>query len=96
MDSLAVFFLLLIEDRVFVLGQHFLLARHFLVPALHHLRGLSVSLKGGTDGVDHAIDRSQTLPLTGLLGGGDAPWDLPVAGEGMISLGLVYPSVQLS
>lgn len=89
MNALSVLLLLFIEDRVLVLGQHFLLARHFLVPALHHLRGLSIPLEGGADRVNNSIDRSQALPLTSLLGGGDAPRDLPVAGEGMISTGSV-------
>jgi len=36
--SLAIFFLLSIENGVFVFGYHFLLTRHFVLPSFHSLR----------------------------------------------------------
>lgn len=55
-NSLAVRLLLLVEERVFVLGQHFLLAGHFAVPPLDGLGGLSVAAQGGAEGVDDAVN----------------------------------------
>jgi hypothetical protein len=79
MNSLSVLLLLPVENRIFVLGQHFLLARHFRVPSLHGLCGyLAIALESTEHGVDDIIDGSETFALASLLRSGEPPWDLPV------------------
>lgn len=77
-NSLAICLFLLIEERVFVFREHFLLAGHFAVPPFDGFGGLSGSVEGGADGIDDTVNGPQALSLTGLLRLGDAPWDLPV------------------
>jgi hypothetical protein len=78
-NSLSVLLLLPVENRVFVLGQHFLLTRHLRVPSLHGLCGyLAIALEGIEHGIDDIIDGSETFALASLLRSGESPWDLPV------------------
>lgn len=87
MNTLAVRLFLLVEQRVFILWQHLLLARHFPVPPIDGSRLQAVTCKGGADGVYHIINGAKALPLASLLGLRDSPWDLPVLGqEGMVSI----------
>ena len=90
MNALPVLLLLLIEDRVLVLGQHLLLARHLGIPPLNRLGGLSVALECGADGIDDAIDVAQALALAGFLGRGEAPWGLPVREVGPLVRRVVW------
>lgn len=78
MNALAVLLLLLVEQCVLVLGQHLLLARHFPVPALDGLGGVSIALQRGGDSVDNPVNATEALPLTSLLRLGEAPRDLPI------------------
>ena len=56
MKTLAVGPFLLIEDGVFVLGQHFLLPGHLSVPPLKSPGGLSVPLQSGIKGVYYTVN----------------------------------------
>lgn len=56
MKTLPIGPLLLIEDGVFVLGQHFLLPGHLSVPPLNSSGGLSIPLQSGIEGVYHTVD----------------------------------------
>jgi hypothetical protein len=87
-NSLAICLFLLVKKRVLVFRKHLLFAGHFAVPPFDGFGGLSGSVKGGADGIDDAVNGPQTLSLTGLLWLGDAPWDLPVWREGMVSEGV--------
>ena len=78
MDTLAVLLLLLIEDRVLVLGKHLLLTGHFIVPALYRLGGVSVAFQSCGDSVDNAVNATEALSLACLLGGRKTPRDLPI------------------
>lgn len=78
MNPLPIILLFLIKNSILVLGQHFLLTRHLLVPPIDGLGALSVPLEGGADGIDDAVNSAETLPLAGFLVAGDAPWDFPV------------------
>ena len=78
MNALAVTALLLVEDRIFILGQHFLLARHLVVPPVDGFRRLALARESRGDCVHYLVDGAQALPLTGLLRRRDAPWGLPV------------------
>lgn len=77
MNPLPIILLFLIKNSILVLGQHFLLTRHLLVPPIDGLGALSVPLEGGADGIDDAVNSAETLPLAGFLVAGDAPWDFP-------------------
>ena len=79
-NAFAVCLFLLVEQSVFILGQHLLLARHFAIPPVDGSCLLSITCKGSADGIYHSIDGAKTLPLTSLLGLRDSPWDLPVSG----------------
>ena len=68
MYSFAILLLLAIKNGVFVLGHHFLLPRHFLVPAIDSLGShATVLLQRVVDGVDDLIYKLQPLALTGFL-----------------------------
>jgi hypothetical protein len=67
-NALPVALLLLIEQSVLVLWQHFLLARHLRVPPLYSLGALSVARQGSTDSIDDPVHGAQALALPGLLG----------------------------
>ena len=69
-NAFPVALLLLIEKSVFVLGQHFLLARHLRKPPSHSLGSLAIALKCGTHGVNDPVHGAQALALSCLLGGG--------------------------
>lgn len=77
MNALAVGLLLLIEESVLVLGQHFLLTGHLGIPALNSLGALTVARKSSAQGVDDAVNGAEALALPGLLGRRQAPWGLP-------------------
>lgn len=82
MDALSVPALFAVEDGVLVLGQHFLLPRHLVVPALNSFRGHhTITLKCGADGVDDLVNEPQSFPLAGFLRGGESPWSFPVTRE---------------
>ena len=81
MDALPVALLLLIEESVLVLGQHFLLAWHLRVPPGHSLGCLAIALECSTEGVDDSVHGAQALALTCLLRGGQTPRGLPVIRE---------------
>lgn len=81
-NALPVALLLLIEESVLVLRQHFLLAGHLCKPPAHSLGGLAIALKCGTDGVNDAVHGAQALALSCLLGGGETPRGLPIISEG--------------
>lgn len=76
--------LLLIEDGVLVLGQHFLLTRHLRIPPLDSLCTVAVARKGSAEGIDDAVHGTQALALSGLLGRRETPRGLPVSGERMM------------
>lgn len=78
MNALPVALLLLIEESVLVLRQHFLLARHLRKPPAHGLGGLTIALKCSADSVDDPVHGAQALALSCLLGGGETPRGLPV------------------
>lgn len=82
MNALPVALLLLIEEGVLVLWQHFLLAGHLRKPPAHSLGGLTIALECGTDGVDDAVHGAQALALACLLGRGETPRGLPIIWEG--------------
>jgi hypothetical protein len=84
-NALPVALLLLIEESVLVLRQHFLLTRHLRKPPAHSLGGLTIALKCGADSVDNPIHGAQTLALSCLLGGGKTPRGLPVIREGLLA-----------
>lgn len=56
MNTLAVGPFLLIENGVFILGQHFLLPGHLSVPPLKSSGGLSVPLQSRIEGVYHTVN----------------------------------------
>lgn len=78
MNALAVALLLLVEEGVLVLGQHFLLAGHLGVPPGHSLRCLAIALEGSAQSVDDAVHRAQALALASLLRGRQTPRGLPI------------------
>ena len=80
-NALPVALLLLVEESVFVLGQHFLLTGHLGIPPGHGLRCLTIALEGSAQGINDAVHGAQTLALAGLLRGGQTPRGLPVVGE---------------
>lgn len=81
-NALPVALLLLIEESVLVLRQHFLLAGHLRKPPAHSLGGLAIALECGADGVDDAVHGAQALALPCLLGRGETPRGLPIIWEG--------------
>lgn len=81
MDALSVALLLLIEECVLVLRQHFLLAGHLGVPPGYSFGGLAIALEGSTQSINNAIHGAQTLALACLLRGGETPRGLPVVQE---------------
>lgn len=79
MNSLAVLLLLLIEDRIFVLGHHLLLPGHLSIPSLHSLGcQTAIPLQRCADSVHHTVDGTETLALSRLLRTGEPPWDFPI------------------
>lgn len=86
MNALPVRLLLLIEEGVFVLGQHLLLTRHFGVPSLDSLHSLVLASKSCADGVNDLVDVAQTLALPGLLGRRETPRGLPVREKSRVSV----------
>lgn len=88
-NALPVALLLLIEESVLVLRQHFLLTGHLRKPPAHSLGGLTIALKCGADSVDDPIHGAQALALSCLLRGGETPRGLPIIREGMLAWVLV-------
>lgn len=79
MNSLPVLLLLLIKNRVLVLGQHLLLSGHLCVPPLNGLCCQpAISLQRRTHGIYHAVDGAEALALSCLLRTGESPRDFPV------------------
>ena len=92
MNTLPILPLLFIKDRILVLGEHFLFARHIAVPSVNGLCALAVSLECSGDGIDDPIDCTKTFPLACFLVPGDSPWDFPamrLAFFPLRSLGLI-------
>ena len=58
MNPLAIRLLLLVEYGIFILGHHFLLTGHFVVPPFDGLGVLSVALQSRADGVDDPVNRA--------------------------------------
>lgn len=58
MNSLPVFLLLLVENRVFVLWHHLLLSRHLLLPSDQVLRRQALALESIADDRDYVINDS--------------------------------------
>lgn len=75
---------LAIEERVFVLGPHLGLGRHFRLPSLDRFRRLSLprregggALQGRSDGGDHVVHHSEPFALARFLGRGQSPRNFP-------------------
>lgn len=81
-NRLPILPLLLIEYRVLVFRQHFLLTRHLVVPSLHGFSRYPVPRKCRADGVDDAIDGAETLALPRFLRLRDSPGSFPVCRGG--------------
>lgn len=87
MDSLSILLLLLIKDRILVLGHHLLLSGHLSVPPLHGLgRQTAIPLQRSADRVHDAVDGTETLALSCLLGTGEPPGDFPIQEQLVIML----------
>lgn len=95
MDSLPILLLLLIKDRILVLGHHFLLSGHLSVPPLHSLgRQTAIALQRCADSVHDAVDGTETLALSCLLGTGEPPRDFPIQERLVIMLCGFYTVVR--
>jgi hypothetical protein len=69
---------LLIKNRIFIPGQHFLLRRHLLLPHLHLLHRCALSRERRVNSSHDRVDVAQTFALAGFLVPRESPGDFPV------------------
>lgn len=77
MNALAIPLHLAIKHAVFVLGQHLLLRRHLLLPALDLLQALAHAAQRVVERADDAVDMAQALAVAVFLVSREAVGDFP-------------------